>query len=152
MDMDSAVIVTTLGGALSAMLGVLVGGVVTRRVQERHWLRDKQLKAYEELFTQYARFMMTLRRAHLGRTPADVDWNAWSVALVSASLVAPLALARAIDDFGQAIAVLSRAGRRPRPGPRPRRLGHPDAGLPAGGGGASQAAQRHPPVHGPVAG
>jgi hypothetical protein len=105
MDMDSAVIVTTLGGALSAMLGVLVGGVVTRRVQERHWLRDKQLRAYEELFTQYARFMMTLRRAHLSRTPADVDWNAWSVALVSASLVAPLAVARAIDDFGQAIAV-----------------------------------------------
>lgn len=49
--------------------------------------------------------MMTLRRAHLGRTPADVDWNAWSVALVSASLVAPLSVARAIDDFGQAIAV-----------------------------------------------
>lgn len=41
MDMDTAVVVTTLGGALSAMLGVLVGGIVTRRVQERHWLRDK---------------------------------------------------------------------------------------------------------------
>jgi len=45
-----AVIVTTFGGAVSATLGVLVGGVVTRRVQERHWLRDKQLQAYEELF------------------------------------------------------------------------------------------------------
>jgi hypothetical protein len=60
-------LVTTLGGALSATLGVLVGGAVARRSQERHWLRDRQLQAYQELFSQYARFMMTLRRAHLGR-------------------------------------------------------------------------------------
>jgi len=74
-------IVTTVGGALSATLGVLVGGVVTRRVQERHWLRDKQLHAYEELFAQYSRFMMALRQAHLARTPVQVDWGAWSVYL-----------------------------------------------------------------------
>lgn len=98
-------ILTTFGGALSATLGVLVGGVVTRRVQERHWLRDRQLRAYEELFAQYARFMMALRRAHLDRSPVDVDWAAWSVALVSASLVAPLDVARAIDAFGAAVGV-----------------------------------------------
>jgi hypothetical protein len=100
-----AVILTTFGGALSATLGVLVGGVVTRRVQERHWLRDRQLHAYEELFSQYARFMMALRRAHLDRAPVDVDWAAWSVALTSASLVAPLPVARAIDGFGGAVGV-----------------------------------------------
>jgi len=105
MDTTAAAIVTMFGGALSATLGVLVGGVVTRRVQERHWLRDKQLRAYEELFAQYSRFMMALRRAHLDRSPADVDWAAWSVALVSASLVAPLPVARAIDRFGGAVGV-----------------------------------------------
>jgi hypothetical protein len=99
----TAVIVTTFGGALSATLGVLVGGVVTRRVQERHWLRDKQLQAYEELLSQYARFMMALRRAHLDRRPVDIDWAAWSVSLTSASLVAPLSVARAIDAFGRAV-------------------------------------------------
>jgi hypothetical protein len=103
MDSTMTVIVTTFGGALSATLGVLVGGVVTRQVQERHWLRDKQLRAYEELFSQYARFMMALRRAHLDRTPVDVDWAAWSVSLTSASLVAPLRVARAIDAFGRAV-------------------------------------------------
>jgi hypothetical protein len=101
----TTVIVTTFGGALSATLGVLVGGIVTRRVQERHWLRNKQLRAYEELFRQYSTFMMTLRRAHLDRHPADVDWAAWSVSLTSASLVAPVAVAKAIDAFGEAIAV-----------------------------------------------
>jgi len=100
-----AVIITTFGGAVSATLGVLVGGVVTRRVQERHWLRDRQLRAYEDLFSQYARFMMALRRAHLDRSPADVDWGAWSAALTSASLVAPLSVARAIDAFGRAVSV-----------------------------------------------
>jgi hypothetical protein len=99
------VIITTLGGALSATLGVLVGGVVTRRAQERHWLRDRQLRAYEELFAQYARFMMALRRAHLDRTPVDIDWGAWSVSLTSASLVAPLGVAQAIDRFGNAVGV-----------------------------------------------
>jgi len=108
-----ALIVTTLGGALSATLGVLVGGVVTRRVQERHWLRDKQLKAYEELFSQYSRFMMALRQAHLGRVPVQVDWAAWSISLTSASLVAPQSVARAMDAFGRAISVfLSQVGSR----------------------------------------
>lgn len=102
-------LVTTFGGAVSATLGVVVGGAVTRRSQERHWLRDRQLTAYEELFAQYARFAMELRRAHADRRAADVDWAAWSVALTSASLVAPLAVATAIDDFGRAVGVFLRA-------------------------------------------
>lgn len=105
-SMDAmTVIVTTFGGALSATLGVLVGGIVTRRVQERHWLRDKQLRAYEDLFRQYSTFMITLHQSHLSRRPSDVDWAAWSVSLTSASLVAPVTVAKAIDAFGQAISV-----------------------------------------------
>jgi hypothetical protein len=99
------VILTTIGGALSATLGVVVGGVVTRRVQERHWLRDRQLTAYEELFNQYARFMIELGRAHYTRTPSQVDWAAWSAALTAVSLVAPADVARAVDRFGRAIDV-----------------------------------------------
>lgn len=98
-------LLTTFGGALSATLGVVVGGIVTRRVQERHWLRDRQLQAYQELFGQYAHFVMALRRSHLDRAPVEVDWAAWSAALTSASLVAPLEVARAIDGFAKAVAV-----------------------------------------------
>jgi hypothetical protein len=97
------IILTTAGGALSATLGVVVGGLVTRRAQERHWLRDRQLKAYEELFAQYATFMMVLRQAHSARRPAEVDWAAWSISLTSASLVAPADVASSIDGFGKAI-------------------------------------------------
>jgi hypothetical protein len=96
-------LVTSAAGALFATAGVIVGGVVTRKAQDRHWLRDKQLAAYDELLSQYARFTMALKRAHYDRRPKDYDWAEWSAALVSASLVAPKAVAEAIDSFGSAI-------------------------------------------------
>ncbi len=43
-------LVTTAAGTLFATAGVVVGGVVTRQAQDRQWLRDKQLVAYEEGF------------------------------------------------------------------------------------------------------
>jgi hypothetical protein len=63
-------LVTTAAGALFAPVGVVVGGVVTRRAQDRQWLRDKELAAYQEPLTQHARFAMKLKRAH-----ADAEWR-----------------------------------------------------------------------------
>ncbi|MFG3643675.1 hypothetical protein ACGF3C_25765 [Micromonospora sp. NPDC047762] len=97
------VAVTTLGGALSATVGVVVGGMLTRSAQDRHWLRDRQLVAYQDLLREYATFTMILRRAHLGRTAWDYDWGVWSAALMSASLVAPSAVTAEIDAFGHAV-------------------------------------------------
>lgn len=96
-------LVTTAAGALFTTIGVLIGGVVTRKAQDRQWLRDKQLAAYQELLGHYATFAMVLKRAHYDRRGADYDWAGWSAALVSASLVAPSAVAEAIDNFGRAI-------------------------------------------------
>ncbi|MFI7213021.1 hypothetical protein ACIBP4_00470 [Micromonospora maritima] len=95
--------VTTIGGALSATVGVLAGGMLTRRAQDQHWLRDRQLAAYQDLLREYATFTMILRRAHLGRTGWDYDWGAWSAALMSAGLVAPPTVATEIDRFGEAV-------------------------------------------------
>jgi hypothetical protein len=96
-------VLTTAGGALSVTVGVVMGAVLTRRAQDRHWLRDKQLVSYQELMRQYATFAMVLRRAHLGRTGWDYDWAVWSAALTSASLVAPVEVANEIDSFGSAV-------------------------------------------------
>jgi hypothetical protein len=96
-------LITTAAGALFATVGVIVGGIVTRRAQDRQWLRDRQLAAYEELLGQYAGFAMVLKRAHAARSGWDYDWAEWSAALVSASLVAPSDVAAAIDGFGRAI-------------------------------------------------
>jgi hypothetical protein len=94
---------TTAGGALSAGVGVVLGALLTRRAQDRHWLRDRQLAAYQEMLREYATFVIVIKRAHGGRTGWDYDWARWSAALTSASLVAPGRVARAIDDFGRAV-------------------------------------------------
>src|SRR5215510_12742311 len=93
-------VVSTAGGALSVTVGVILGGVRTRRAQDRHWLRDQQLVAYQDLLREYATFAMILKRAHWAKAGWDYDWAVWSAALTSASLVAPVEVAREIDKFG----------------------------------------------------
>lgn len=99
------IILTAVCGAMSATIGVAVGALLTRRGQDRHWLRDRQLIAYQELMRQYATFAMTLRRAHGDKTSWNYDWAVWSAALTSASLVAPAHVAAEIDNFGRAIGI-----------------------------------------------
>jgi hypothetical protein len=92
-----------IGGALSATVGVLVGGWVTRRGQDRQWLRDKQLAAYSAVFDHYAKFTMTLRRAHADGKGWNYDWGEWSSALMAASILSPADVAEEISKFGAAI-------------------------------------------------
>lgn len=109
-------LLTTASGAVFAVVGVLVGGIVTRRAQDRQWLRDQQLIAYQDLFRHYARFTMELRRAHGDHCGWDYDWGEWSAALMRVSLVAPAEVAAEIDAFGNAInAFLDRVAREKNP-------------------------------------
>ena len=57
----TAIVVSTTAGALSATVGVVVGGIVTRRAQDRHWVRDKELVAYEDLLREYSTFVSILK-------------------------------------------------------------------------------------------
>jgi hypothetical protein len=97
------VVVTTGAGALSATVGVVVGSLLARRAEQRQWQLDRQLAAYADLLGHYARFTMTISRAHVDRSGWDYDWGAWSASLVAASLVAPAPVAREIDSFGAAV-------------------------------------------------
>ncbi|WP_406115257.1 hypothetical protein [Kitasatospora purpeofusca] len=90
-------LITTVAGAASATVGVLVGGLVTRRGQDRQWSRDQQLLAYQELLSHYARFTMVLKRAHADRSGWDYDWAEWSAVLTRVGLVAPAEVAREVD-------------------------------------------------------
>jgi hypothetical protein len=96
-------VLTIAGGAISVTVGVVIGAVLTRRAQDQHWLRDRQLSAYQELIRQYATFVMILRRAHGDRAGWDYDWAVWSAALTSASLVAPADVADEIHRFAAVI-------------------------------------------------
>jgi hypothetical protein len=96
-------VLVTVGGAVSATVGVVVGATLTRRALERHWLRDKQLGAYEELMRQFATFAIILKRAHWARSDWAYDWAVWSAALTSASLLAPAEVVEEIDRFANTI-------------------------------------------------
>jgi hypothetical protein len=96
-------LVTTAAGAVAATVGVLVGGVVTRRGQDRQWMRDKQLAVYVDLLRHYARFTMEIKRARDDGRGWDYDWGEWSGTLTAASVVAPTAVATEIDSFGRAV-------------------------------------------------
>jgi hypothetical protein len=96
-------LVTTAVGALSATVGVLVGGLITRRNQRHQWLLDKQLATYADLLGHYAKFSMVLKRAHADRSGWDYDWGAWSATLTSADLLAPPQVAARIQEFGHEV-------------------------------------------------
>jgi hypothetical protein len=98
-------LITTAAGAISAAIGVVIGGIVTRHAQDRQWLRDRQLASYQELFSHYAKFTMEIGRAHADLRGWDYDWGEWSAVLTRVGLVAPRDVAAAIDQFGQAVDV-----------------------------------------------
>jgi hypothetical protein len=97
-------VVASGGGAVVAtVLGVVAGGVVTRRAQDRHWLRDTQAATYAAVLREYARIEIDLRTAyHQNRLPA-VDWAPWGAALASLSLVASTEAAAITARFTEAI-------------------------------------------------
>lgn len=96
-------LITTVTGAASATVGVLVGGIVTRRGQDHQWSRDQQLVAYQELLGHYAKFTMEIKRAHAERRGWDYDWAEWSAVLTKVSLIAPVEVAGEVDSFGQSV-------------------------------------------------
>jgi hypothetical protein len=83
------VFVSTAGGAVTSLLGVLVGGLLARRSQDRHWLKDTKASAYRALLREYTRTEFDVRRAYLGLLEVtELDWARWGAAVTELSLVA----------------------------------------------------------------
>lgn len=82
------VVVSTVGGAAATVAGVLVGGIVGRRGQDRHWLRDTQAATYAAVLREYTRIEFDLRSAYYQERQPGIDWAPWGAALAALSLVA----------------------------------------------------------------
>jgi hypothetical protein len=83
------VVVSTFGGVLTTLLGVGVGALLSRRAQERQWLKDAKAQAYAGVLRAYTRIEFDLRGAHLKKhSVLQVDWAPWGGALAALSLVA----------------------------------------------------------------
>ncbi|MEY9873219.1 hypothetical protein ABH931_002701 [Streptacidiphilus sp. MAP12-33] len=82
-------LISTAGGAAATVLGILVGTLVGRRSEERKWIRDRKVAAYERFLQSFTAVEMGMRDAYWEeREPEGVDWEEWNAALVSVSLVA----------------------------------------------------------------
>ena len=71
-----------LRGVLATLLGVGLGGVLTRRQQVDAWSRDRQVDACAEIVRASAQVLRALRDLYLARiAQMDLDWRPWTEAL-----------------------------------------------------------------------
>jgi hypothetical protein len=116
MPVPWEVLVSTAGGVAATIIGVAVGGVVSRRGQDRHWLRDTQTEAYAAVLREYTRIEFDLRVAYHQDRQVAPDWARWGAALATLSLVASPEVAIAAERLSLAMREFEefvKGGRRP---------------------------------------
>ncbi len=101
MGLPWSLIITTAGAVLTTLLGVLVGGAVSNRSQQRSWSRDRQADACAQVLRESSNVLielaaMSAQRVKPARTqsadplclPTPIDWKPWNEALAMVNLVA----------------------------------------------------------------
>jgi hypothetical protein len=71
---------TTGVGAAATIIGIVIGGFVGRRSDERKWIRDARTEAFVTFLREYVRLEIELReaynvsRADAAETPTTPRW------------------------------------------------------------------------------
>jgi hypothetical protein len=97
-------IVTIAGAALTTLLGVLVGAVLSNRSQRRQWSRDRKADACAQVLRESSNMLIELADMLIKMVgsdhqraiptagqldvPTSLDWKPWNEALAMISLVA----------------------------------------------------------------
>jgi len=92
------IVLSTFGGAAVTLLGVIVGGFVTRRSEQRQWARDRQIDACATVVQESTRMQLALLERWKRRQRPD--WTVWNQALAMLWLVGThevIAEAKAMD-------------------------------------------------------
>ncbi|MGW2742558.1 hypothetical protein [Streptomyces sp. NPDC001450] len=88
MAVPWGLLISTVGGVAATVVGVIAGGVVGRRSQNRQWLQESRTAAYEKFLQAFGAVEMELREAFVDRRAPAVAWGPFNAALQSMSLVA----------------------------------------------------------------
>jgi len=80
-------LISILGGAITTLIGVLIGSILGRRNQKRQWLLDSQLQASAAVLREYQKVTRALRKAIQSKAHPDLDWRPWDESLTVLSLV-----------------------------------------------------------------
>ncbi|TDC68747.1 hypothetical protein E1200_10725 [Actinomadura sp. GC306] len=94
---------TTGVGAVATIIGIVVGGFVGRRSEERKWVRDAKAEAFVKFLEQYVSLEIDLRDAYSEGRADAADWQGYNTALVALSLVAPREVSAAVEPMEEAI-------------------------------------------------
>ncbi len=112
MGVSWSLVITSVGAVATTLLGVLVGGAVGNRSQQRNWSRDRQADACAQILRESSKVLIELASMNGRRVtprpgqapeppglPTPIDWRPWNDALDSVNLLADSQIA----DAAQAI-------------------------------------------------
>ncbi|MFE9625065.1 hypothetical protein [Streptomyces sp. NPDC006527] len=105
-----ALLAAPAGAVVTTLIGVFAGSIVSRRAQDRHWIREQQAAACVRVLRESSSVLVDLSDMDRDRpddipqgvlAPTTVDWRPWNEALGIVNLVAGkdiAAAAHAIDE------------------------------------------------------
>lgn len=82
------VIVSTAGGVLATLAGVLVGGLQGSRSQTQQWFRAEQVQVCADVLRESTKILLEFERAGRQNRKQQVDWGPWNEVLATISVVA----------------------------------------------------------------
>jgi hypothetical protein len=100
------------GAVATTLIGVFVGSVVSRRAQDRHWVREQQAAACARLLRESSTVLVDLSDMEASRPegvpqgvvlPTTIDWRPWNEALNMVNLVADKDIAEAAHALDEQI-------------------------------------------------
>ncbi|WP_035844669.1 hypothetical protein [Kitasatospora azatica] len=99
MTVSWDLLISTAGGVTATVVGVLAGGIVGRRGQNRQWLQATQTAAYEKFLQAFGAVEAEMREAFLEERRPVVAWDPFVAASHSVSLVADPATSAAAEQL-----------------------------------------------------
>ncbi|MFD9036001.1 hypothetical protein ACFVZW_33415 [Streptomyces sp. NPDC059567] len=97
---------------MTTLIGVFAGSVVSRRTQDRHWVRDQVSATCARVLRESSGLLVDLSEMEAGRPdaipqgvvlPTTIDWRPWNEALSMVNLVADKDIAEAAHALDEQI-------------------------------------------------
>ncbi|WP_158709356.1 MULTISPECIES: hypothetical protein [unclassified Streptomyces] len=102
----------SVGAVATTLIGVFAGSVVSRRAQDRHWIRDQVAATCARALRESSSVLVSLSEMESSR-PASmpqgvvrattIDWRPWNEALSMVNLVAGKDIAEAVHALDEQI-------------------------------------------------
>ncbi|MFD9304069.1 hypothetical protein ACFWCB_15695 [Streptomyces sp. NPDC060048] len=101
-----------VGAVVTTLIGVVAGSAVSRRTQDRHWVRDQLSATCARVLRESSGLLVDLSEMEASRPdtvpqgvvlPTTIDWRPWNEALSMVNLVADKEIAEAAHGLDEQI-------------------------------------------------